>query len=223
MKPALCLSNKQILFRLLNLFCNILADTGLRSLVCLQKIDSSHEVINLGHLWSCSRCKASYSVRTPAKGRLAKKCQGKATKKEQTTNAGVDATKTGFAALFFRDKREQGARGSQPRSESPSQVPSAQHGSPIGDTFPSHTQAQNREVGEKMLSSAGLLSCDPQPVSTEATSARVPQPVGKESTAHSSEVSGGKRKSSVTKPKPKAKMTKDTSSTPSVLQFIRKQ
>ena len=36
-KPALCLSNKQILFRLSNLFCNILADTGLRSLVCLQK------------------------------------------------------------------------------------------------------------------------------------------------------------------------------------------
>ena len=29
------------------------------------KIDPSHDVINLGHLWSCSRCKASYSVRAP--------------------------------------------------------------------------------------------------------------------------------------------------------------
>ena len=280
------------------------------------KIESSHDVINLGHLWSCSRCKASYSVRAPAKGRLAKKCQSKATKKEQATNAGVDATMTGFAALFFRDKQKQGrpgvpgqepaqpeaakqapslvrsspafgsafwgppvsprpprdfspvrvdevllgnqkqgdggappdptddpaatstrplhnkeslkrvgneARGSQPRSKSPSQVPTSQPGSPVGVTFPPHFQAQVKEVGGTVLSSAEQLSRDPQPISTEATSARAPQPVGKESKARSSVVSGGAGNSSVTKPKAKAKKNKDTSSAPSVLQFFRKQ
>ena len=274
------------------------------------KIDSSHDVINLGHLWSCSRCKASYSVRAPAKGRLARKCQSKATKKEQATNAGVDATKTGFAALFFRAKQKQGrpeqpgqepaqpeaakqapslarsspsfrnafwgppvsprpprdsspvrgeevllgnqkqgdggappdptedpaatstrplhyqkspkrvgneARGSQPRCMSPSQVSTSQPGSPVGVSFPPHSLALLKEVGGK------VLSFDPQPTSTDATSARAPQPVGKESKAHSSGVSGGAGHSAVTKPKPKVKKNKDTSSTPSVLQFFRKQ
>ena len=72
------------------------------------KIDPSHSVLNLGHLWSCSRCKASYSVRAPAKGRLANKCKGKEAKKERDDSAGADSSKSGFAALFFRDRLKQG-------------------------------------------------------------------------------------------------------------------
>ena len=72
------------------------------------KIDPSHSVLNLGHLWSCSRCKASYSVRAPAKGRLANKCKGKEAKKERDDSAGADSSKSGFAALFFRDRLKHG-------------------------------------------------------------------------------------------------------------------
>ena len=64
-------------------------------------IDGSHSIVNLGHLWSCSRCKASYSVRVPARGRLAKKCNGDSAKKAQpAANPTVTAAK-GFSALFF--------------------------------------------------------------------------------------------------------------------------
>ena len=67
-------------------------------------IDGSHSIVNLGHLWSCSRCKASYSVRVPARGRLAKKCNGDSAKKAQpAANPTVTAAK-GFSALFSGPK-----------------------------------------------------------------------------------------------------------------------
>ena len=74
-------------------------------------IDPSHDVINLGHLWSCSRCKASYSVRAPAKGRLAKKWQGKATMKEQVADTGGDAIKKGFCCTVFQRQAKAGSPG----------------------------------------------------------------------------------------------------------------
>ena len=39
-------------------------------------IHPSHLTLNLGHQWSCSRCKAHHSVRTRAKGPLSKECKG---------------------------------------------------------------------------------------------------------------------------------------------------
>ena len=284
------------------------------------KIDPSHDVINLGHLCSCSRCKASYSVRAPAKGRLAKKCQGKTTTKDRATNVGAEAKKTGFAALFFRDKpklvhseeqrqepvqqanaiqepsqmrnnpspgcafwgpsakvsglllpprdsslveadevllgnQKQGAgiappdqpdapvdfsvkplqhsetleqvgneaRGSQPSSLSLSHVPVNLPKGSVGDAMSFPNLGQGQEAGGKLISPDEQLPRDPQAKGTEAISARVPQPAGKESTTRSYETSGGAGSSSSGRPKPKAKKTKDTSSTPSVLQFFRKQ
>ena len=39
-------------------------------------IHPSHLTLNLGHEWSCSRCKAHHSVRTRAKRLLSKECKG---------------------------------------------------------------------------------------------------------------------------------------------------
>ena len=63
-------------------------------------IDASHSIVNLGHLWSCSRCKASYSVRVPARGRLAKKCSGGSAKKAQPVAKPTETAAKGFSALF---------------------------------------------------------------------------------------------------------------------------
>ena len=101
-------------------------------------IDGSHSIVNLGHLWSCSRCKASYSVRVPARGRLAKKCNGGSAKKAQPAENPTVAAAKGFSALFSGPKLSpacaglgtprpsQGpvvspqVRGSQPKDPSPS-------------------------------------------------------------------------------------------------------
>ena len=104
-KLAPCLYNKPTPFRSSSLSCSTRAGTDQRSPA---KIDPSHSVLNLGHLWSCSRCKASYSVRAPAKGRLARKCQGKEAKKERAASAGDDSSTSGFAALFFKDSFKPG-------------------------------------------------------------------------------------------------------------------
>ena len=69
-------------------------------------VHPTHEVLNLGHLWSCSRCKASYSVRAPAKGRLAQPCKGGSKKKEPDDSMRRDS-KSGFAALFFREANKE--------------------------------------------------------------------------------------------------------------------
>ena len=115
------------------------------------------------------------------------------------------------------------ARGSQPSSMRISQVPATQLRGSDGVAIPFPNLAQGTEAGRKMLSPDEQLSRDPQAKGTEANSARVPQPAGKESTTRSSVASGGTGSSSCGKPKPKAKKTRDTSSTPSVLHFFRKQ
>ena len=72
------------------------------------KIDPSHNVVNLGHLRSCSRCKANYSVRAPAKGRLAKPCHSKEARKDRTSSAAAGSLQAGFAALFSKDRHKTG-------------------------------------------------------------------------------------------------------------------
>ena len=281
------------------------------------KIDPSHDVINLGHLWSCSRCKANYSVRAPAKGRLAKKCQGKETKKDKATNEGVEAAKHGFAALFFKDKPKQGRPEEQEKEElqqatpapgqkrnnpsigcevrgpsdviSDSLLPSKdssqvdatvllgnqnqgvdvappdqhdaaaefsvkplQNSEPLervgnkarasqpcssslpraSDTLPkgfdgvalsSLNSGQGNETGGNKIFPAKQPFRAPQVGSAAATLARAPQPASKANTTSSSVTPGGTSNSAGGKPKTKARKTKDTPSTPSVLQFFRKQ
>ena len=157
------------------------------------QIDPSHTVCNLGHLWSCSRCKACYSVRAPAKGRLAKKCKGKEAKKERGDSIGSD-TKSGFAALFFRDgqgfSQEQSqasrdtpkkltteARDSQPRQES--LEPRSSHFNSNAsssvltfDRMGSQPVPPAQETEDKVLSSAGKSARVSQPKSKASSSSK---------------------------------------------------
>ena len=117
------------------------------------KIDPSHSVLNLGHLWSCSRCKASYSVRAPAKGRLANKCKGKEAKKERDDSAGADS-KSGFAALFFRDRLKHGlSKDLEPKHD---QSASAKHEEGQDGNRPS-IEGEGRGLSSKEHSSHGAL------------------------------------------------------------------
>ena len=63
----------------------------------------SHKIVNLGHLWRCSRCHANYSVRVQAKGRLTKVCTGppkKAKGVSSSRGSVFPSPSAGFAALF---------------------------------------------------------------------------------------------------------------------------
>ena len=165
------------------------------------KIDPSHSVLNLGHMWSCSRCKASYSVRAPAKGRLANKCKGKEAMQERDDSAGADS-KSGFAALFFRDKfkhrlsqdlepkyapsasakQEEGqseARVTQPRKEGPEHMFDFQHDcdassyqKPSVEPCPSLAKAPAQETEGKVLSSADKTARAPQPTSKASSGSK---------------------------------------------------
>ena len=90
-------------------------------------IDASHSIVNLGHLWSCSRCKASYSVRVPAKGRLAKKCSGGSAKRAQPVAKPTETAAKGLAALFSGLKLSSASAGIvNPRpSQGPAVAPQA--------------------------------------------------------------------------------------------------
>ena len=158
-------------------------------------VHPSHSVCNLGHLWSCSRCKASYSVRAPAKGRLANKCKGKEAKKERGDSIGSDS-KSGFAALFFRDRKgssqeqsqayiaaPQGAaneaRDSQPRQENrenpsePHLVPNSASVNQSSDgTCSSVTVSPAKVTEDKVLSSADKSARVSQPKSKASSSGK---------------------------------------------------
>ena len=157
------------------------------------QIDPSHTVCNLGHLWSCSRCKACYSVRAPAKGRLAKKCKGKEAKKERGDSIGSDS-KSGFAALFFREgpglpqeksqasrndpsKLTTEARDSQPRQDR-SEPQSSHLGSSASrsvltfDKKDPQPLPPTQETEEKVLSSAGKSARVSQPKSKASSSSK---------------------------------------------------
>ena len=66
-------------------------------------IHPSHKIVNLVHLWRCSRCNANYSVRVQAKGRLTKVCAGPPKKAKGVSSSGgsvFPSPSAGFAALF---------------------------------------------------------------------------------------------------------------------------
>ena len=218
-------------------------------------VHSSHRIVNLGRLWSCSLCNANYSVRTPAKGRLARECQGAsrtssgrrksetaATTKAQGSAEPAARTKAqGFSLLFA------GGQPTQPTQSAglgffpstPSNVQSLLQGASPGPCSPcavSSLGSKTPRAREVLLEAPAVKGPDifetaqtpaksssTAPPGSEATPARAPQPAGQGDAALNTAVSSGAGKTTTPKPKPKAKKHKDTSSTPSVLQFFRKQ
>ena len=189
------------------------------------QIDPSHTVCNLGHLWSCSRCKACYSVRAPAKGRLAKKCKGKEDKKERGESIGSDS-KSGFAALFFRDGRGSSQEQSQASRDTPKKMTSEARDSQPKQECPESMLHSHFNSNAKSFLQTSDRECSPQTLppaqetedkvlSSAGKSARVSQPKSKAS-------SSGKSLSDKQSKTPKSLGSKQPPpGTQSVLQFFK--
>ena len=151
-------------------------------------IDASHSMVNLGHLWSCSRCKASYSVRVPARGRLAKKCNGGSAKKVQPAakpSAGLVDPRPSKGPVVAPQ-----ARVSQPKDPDPSgfvalfsvgrSLANAPVSFPPGDDLGSVTGPQDPPVACVIASELGTPSArGPQPPfsSLEAEAQALPKAI----------------------------------------------
>ena len=71
-------------------------------------VHPSHSIANLGRLWSCSLCNANYSVRAPAKGRLAKECLGasRASSSKRKPDSAAQTKMQGIAAPVAKTKAQ---------------------------------------------------------------------------------------------------------------------
>ena len=208
-------------------------------------IHPSHCIVNQGRMWQCSKCKASYSVRASARGRLAKVCtnRGSACQRKRNEEPVTKTPAQGFSLLFAgRLPTRPDCESLEPRAQnSPAQ--SAPRGS-LGDaevlgdgsglpspdpssrcTGKSHVKEVLHEARPVKPSLSLFPAHSPAQASsplpgTPQPSARVSQP--KEGASTVSQAKPPSTAAPAAKSKPKAKRTKDTLSTPSVLQFFRK-
>jgi len=209
-------------------------------------IHPSHCIVNQGRMWHCSKCNASYSVRATARGRLAKVCtkRGTACPRKRNEEAVINTPAQGFSLLFagrlptrpdcesLETRASQGPAQSSPRG-SLRDAEVVGNGSVLPSPGPSSNCTEKSHVHEVLHearpvtptislfpASSPVQASSPLP-GTPQPSARVSQP--QEGTNAASQTRPHSIAAPTAKAKPKAKRTKDSTSTPSVLQFFRKQ